>query len=103
MLVRDNHFNFSDLAGQQTRTSSTSDPQSPKTQARTTFPDTKEELRKRYCSPGFSSWGPRILRGLERSARGSLEKFIEKKCTNEYIKDKLIINLCIIINAYVIN
>ncbi|XP_016320352.1 MICOS complex subunit mic25a-like isoform X3 [Sinocyclocheilus anshuiensis] len=34
--------------GQQTRTSSTSDPQSPKTQARTTFPDTKEELRKRY-------------------------------------------------------
>uniref|UniRef100_A0A671RVJ9 MICOS complex subunit mic25a n=1 Tax=Sinocyclocheilus anshuiensis TaxID=1608454 RepID=A0A671RVJ9_9TELE len=34
--------------GQQTRTSSTSDPQPPKTQARTTFPDTKEELRKRY-------------------------------------------------------
>ncbi|XP_016139410.1 MICOS complex subunit mic25a isoform X3 [Sinocyclocheilus grahami] len=34
--------------GQQTRTSSTSDPQSPKTQARATFPDTKEELRKRY-------------------------------------------------------
>ncbi|XP_026055920.1 MICOS complex subunit mic25a isoform X1 [Carassius auratus] len=34
--------------GEQTRTSSTSDPQSPKTQPRTTFPDTKEELRKRY-------------------------------------------------------
>ncbi|XP_048033945.1 MICOS complex subunit mic25a isoform X3 [Megalobrama amblycephala] len=34
--------------GQQARTSSTSDPQPPKTQARTTFPDTKEELRKRY-------------------------------------------------------
>uniref|UniRef100_A0A672MIK6 MICOS complex subunit mic25a-like n=1 Tax=Sinocyclocheilus grahami TaxID=75366 RepID=A0A672MIK6_SINGR len=34
--------------GQHTRTSSTSDPQPPKTQARTTFPDTKEELRKRY-------------------------------------------------------
>ncbi|XP_067301867.1 MICOS complex subunit mic25a isoform X3 [Pseudorasbora parva] len=35
--------------GQQAQTSSTSDnPQPPKTQARTTFPDTKEELRKRY-------------------------------------------------------
>ncbi|XP_051735489.1 MICOS complex subunit mic25a isoform X1 [Ctenopharyngodon idella] len=34
--------------GQQARTSSTSDPQPPKTQARATFPDTKEELRKRY-------------------------------------------------------
>ncbi|XP_051517699.1 MICOS complex subunit mic25a-like isoform X2 [Myxocyprinus asiaticus] len=34
--------------GQQTQTSSTSDTPAPKSQTRTTFPDTKEELRKRY-------------------------------------------------------
>ncbi|XP_051947900.1 MICOS complex subunit mic25a-like isoform X2 [Xyrauchen texanus] len=34
--------------GQQTQTSSTSDTPTPKSQTRTTFPDTKEELRKRY-------------------------------------------------------
>ncbi|XP_051516590.1 MICOS complex subunit mic25a-like isoform X2 [Myxocyprinus asiaticus] len=41
-------FSNKENQGQQTQASSTSDTSPPKTQTRTTFPDTKDELRKRY-------------------------------------------------------
>ncbi|XP_056305684.1 MICOS complex subunit mic25a isoform X2 [Danio aesculapii] len=67
--------------GHQTRTSSTSDAQAPKTQAKTTFPDSKEELKKRYEQQQaiIQEELARIARKEREAARQDISRAVQRE------------------------